>query len=91
MKTTKNLTQQLKAYLKNIGYLLTYRKGDCDGYYNFRTNDHLLIPFDDKAVLDTSDIQEIFKNSEAIDLPPQLELNQFELFIYNQKTKQYEN
>ena len=88
MKTTNNLTQQLKIYLENIGYLMTYRKGNCDGYYNFRTNEHLLIPFENTTVLDASDIQEIFKNSEqVIDLPAKLEFSRFQLFIHNQKTK----
>ena len=87
MKNPKNLIQQLKAYLNEIGYLMTYRKGNCDGYYNYRTNECLLIPFDKTTVLDISDIQKIFKNSDAIDLPAELEFNRFQLFIYNQKTK----
>ena len=73
-------TKTLQQYLLSQGYHATYWKGDSRGFYNPRNRQTLLVPVEN-STLSKAQILALFQNSQATDLPPQLEWYQFQLFL----------
>lgn len=73
-------TKILKHYLLSQGYHATYWKGDSRGFYNPRNRQTLFVP-DMNCTLSKAQILGLFQDSQATDLPPQLEWFQFQLFL----------
>ncbi|PKV50820.1 hypothetical protein ATE84_2887 [Aquimarina sp. MAR_2010_214] len=73
---------QLAAYLKSEAYHLTYRQGSNDAYYNPRNRQYIFIPIFHERLLSKEEIIELFTESKATDLPPELEYHRFTLYLH---------
>lgn len=84
MKKEENYTvKELAAYLTSLSYHLTYRQCDCDAFYNPRNRRYILLPVNREKILTKSGIITLFEESEATDLPSELEYNRFTLYLYS--------
>lgn len=87
MNTIKNWSSEdLQAYLKEQGYHPTYWKGKNRGFYNPRNRQTVLVPIED-IMLSKYEIIALFTESEAADMPVELEWRQFQTFILKYKNK----
>ncbi len=73
---------QLAAYLISESYHLTYRQGCNDAYYNPRNRQYILVPIFQERLLSKEEIIELFTESKATDLPPELEYHRFTLYLH---------
>ncbi len=82
MKNQRTYTVwQLTNYLRGLRYHLTYRKGAKDAYYNPRNRQIILLPVVRETIMTTGDIIWLFRESKAMDMPPELEYIRFSQFI----------
>ncbi|HNP66270.1 MAG TPA: hypothetical protein PKH16_00060 [Aequorivita sp.] len=82
MKTRNTYTfKDISDYLKHHRYLPTYRKNIFDAFYNPRNRGDILIPYD-RDDLTEEEILHFFNESNATDMPPQIEWHRFQLFMY---------
>ncbi len=72
---------QLANYLQGLRYQLTYRQGTRDAYYNPRNRQIMLLPSVRETILTTAEIIRLFRQSHAVDMPPELEFIRFSQFI----------
>lgn len=85
MKNEKFTTQDLIHYLEHYGYRMTYRQGSKDAFYNYRNRKHILISTDTE-ILTREQVITLFKDSNATDLPPEVEFSRFHLFCHFKQT-----
>ncbi|WKD85204.1 hypothetical protein KCTC32516_00544 [Polaribacter huanghezhanensis] len=84
MKNNKSYSfRSVRKYLLNHSYVQTYRQKDCDAYHNYKTNEHVLVPYQEGSYTE-DEILQLFKISKGTELPCEIELCRFKLFIHQQ-------
>ncbi|MBO6517418.1 MAG: hypothetical protein JJ975_12795 [Bacteroidia bacterium] len=82
MTTNKKFNKtDITNYLKSLGYKTTYIQDGHQAYYNPRTRKELLIPMNEE-LLTQDELNQIFQVSKATDLPIELEVKRFEVYVY---------
>ena len=76
----------LRAYLKKFRYVRTYRQGDKDAYHHYKTNEHVLVPYEEGNYTEI-ELLKLFKNSKGTELPAEIEICRFKLFIHQELKK----
>lgn len=87
MKTQNNYTfKSIRNYLLNIDFVSTYRQKNCDAYHNYKTNEYVLVPYEEGSYTE-NELLELFQNSKGIELPAEIEICRFKLFIHKELKK----
>lgn len=73
----------IRTYLQNHNYLRTYRQRNCDAYHHYKTNEHILLPYQEGSYTQ-EELLELFQNSKGTELPSEIELCRFRLFTHQQ-------
>lgn len=78
--------ESVRNYLLNHNYVRTYRQRNCDAYHNYKTNEYVLIPYQEGSY-NEEELLELFQNSKGTELPAEIEICRFKLFIHEQLNK----
>lgn len=85
MQTQNTYTfEKVRDYLQGNSYVRTYRQRNCDAFHNYKTNEHVLVPFAEGSYTE-QELLELFQNSKGTELPADIEICRFKLFIHQQK------
>lgn len=76
--------KSVRNYLLNNSYVMTYRQRNCDAYHNYKTNEYVLVPFEEGNYTE-DELLALFQNSKGTELPADIEICRFKLFIHHQK------
>lgn len=75
--------KSVRNYLLNNNYVMTYRQKNCDAYHNYKTNEYVLVPYEEGNYTE-EELLELFQNSKGIELPAEIEICRFKLFIHQE-------
>ncbi|MCI2229922.1 hypothetical protein MC378_12160 [Polaribacter sp. MSW13] len=84
MKTQNTYSfKSVRNYLLNHDFVSTYRQRNCDAYHNYKTNEYVLVPYEEGNYTEI-ELLKLFKNSKGIELPAAVEICRFKLFIHQE-------
>lgn len=82
MKTQSTYTfDSVRTYLQSNHYVRTYRQRKYDAYHHYKTNEHILVPFEEGSFTE-QELLKLFQNSKGTELPTEIEMCRFKLFIH---------
>lgn len=78
--------ESVKDYLLNYNYVRTYRQKNWDAYHHYKTNEYVLIPFEEGNYTER-ELLDLFQNNKGTELPAEIEICRFKLYNYQQLKK----
>jgi hypothetical protein len=75
--------ESIRKYLQENHYVKTYRQGTKDAYHHYKTNEHVLVPYEKGSYTEVALLQ-LFQNSKGTELPAEIEICRFKLYTHQQ-------
>jgi hypothetical protein len=84
MKIQNTFTfKSIRNYLRNHSYVRTYRQRNYDAFHNYKTNEYVFVPYEEGNYTE-EELLGLFQNSKGTELPAEIEICRFQLFIQQQ-------